>query len=30
MWAGMVGHLMVVAWPTGTGDEVKASLRYSV
>jgi hypothetical protein len=30
MWAGMIKHLMVVAWPTGNGNQIHASLRYAV
>lgn len=26
---GMPNHLMLVAWPTGNGDEIATSFRYS-
>lgn len=30
MWAGMIRHLMVVAWPTGVGNQIYAGLKYAV
>jgi cellobiose dehydrogenase (acceptor) len=27
--AAMPNHLMILAWPTGNGDEVVTSFRYS-
>jgi len=27
--AGMPNHLMLLAWPTGNGDQIATSFRYS-
>jgi len=27
--AGMENHLMLLAWPTGNGDEIATSFRYT-